>query len=270
MGSERDDQKYFAFKRKGLIYLAALAILAALLACSQLAGSNLSPTATPAPTEGSSGQAAGSAASANTPTAASTASNKSSESLPASVDTTAELNVRTGPDTNCPEIGTFAAGTQVEVLAKDPSGKWWQVTYQDQIGWMSASYTTPVTDLSGVQTIPGPACDTPVPPTSTPTNTSIPPTATSTATATSSPTCGDGVVNGSEECDGTAGSCGLGSFCNDSCQCQLMNIQPISVCGNGTVEGGEQCDSSNAGCGIGQFCNDSCACQNMIIQPVGP
>ena len=168
MGAEFDTQHHIAVRRKGIIHVAALTLLGALLACSLVTGGSPAPATTSPPTAttasagANSGQSAAIVGSTTTPTVTEQSTNKSSESLPASVKTTAELNVRTGPNTYCPQIGTFPKDTQVQVLAKDPSGEWWQVTYQDQVGWMSATYTTPVTDLSGVQAIPGPACDTPV------------------------------------------------------------------------------------------------------------
>jgi len=241
-----------------MIHAAGVALLTALLACS--AGAAGEPTPTETPTPETTEEAAA------TETATATATEEVQEDP--TVSTTEELNVRAGPDENCAILGTYAANTEVKVLAKDPSGQWWQVPYNDEIGWMSAAYTTPVTDLSSVQEIPGPACQPPAntsTPTGTATSTSSPPTATATATSTTAPYCGDGALNGNEQCDGQAGSCGIGQFCNDSCQCEGFQIQP-AVCGNDVKETGEQCDGSNAGCGIGQFCNDSCQCELFQIQ----
>ena len=47
-------------------------------------------------------------------------------------------------------------------------------------------------------------------------------------------TCGDGIVDAGEQCDGTNGTCSAQS-CSWMCQC-------ASVCGNATVETGEQCE----------------------------
>jgi uncharacterized protein YraI len=256
LGTERP--QHFGVRRKTLIHAAGLALLMALLACNVGAGGAPTPTATPTPeaTEEATEEV----------TATATATEEVAEEP--TVSTTEELNVRVGPDENCAKLGTYPANTEVKVLAKDPTGQWWQVPYNDEIGWMSAAYTTPATDLSSVQEIPGPACD-PVPvahtstPTSTATSTSNPPTATATATATTGPYCGDGAVNGSEQCDGQAGSCGLGYTCNDSCQCEQLQIQ-LPVCGNNVKEGNEQCDGG--GCGLGFTCNDSCQCEQLQIQ----
>jgi cysteine-rich repeat protein len=56
-------------------------------------------------------------------------------------------------------------------------------------------------------------------------------------------TCGNGVVEGSEGCDGSSG-------CTASCQ-------PAHVCGNGVVEFSEACDDGNTQSGDG--CSSSCA-----------
>ncbi len=56
--------------------------------------------------------------------------------------------------------------------------------------------------------------------------------------------CGDGIVNGPEECDGTLD-------CTEGCL-----LQPIPVCGNGVVESGEECDDNNTLSGDG--CSSAC------------
>ena len=50
-------------------------------------------------------------------------------------------------------------------------------------------------------------------------------------TTTLPPACGDGVVNGSEECDPNSGStdCAVGEFCNSTCQCMSA---PLCTCGD--------------------------------------
>ncbi len=92
------------------------------------------------------------------------------------VRTNEDLNVRYGPSQDCQVIGQFSGGTEVQVTAHSPDGQWWQVDYNGQAGWMAAGYTTPVTDLSNVPSLVGPACATAVPPTGVP-PTAVPPTA---------------------------------------------------------------------------------------------
>ena len=54
------------------------------------------------------------------------------------------------------------------------------------------------------------------------------------------PTCGDGVVEGTEECDG-------GADCDENCE--LIDDEP--TCGDGVVEGTEECDG-------GADCDENC------------
>jgi cysteine-rich repeat protein len=102
--------------------------------------------------------------------------------------------------------------------------------------------------------------------------------------------CGDGVVNGTEECDGggsetatcntncTTSRCGdsivntlageqcddgnqvNGDGCSSTCQIESTTPPPPVTCGNGTVDTGEECDDGNTtGC-------DGCSatCQNEL------
>ncbi len=73
------------------------------------------------------------------------------------------------------------------------------------------------------------------------------------------PVCGNNTLEGSEECDGTAGSCPSGKACNDSCFCQSTG----PVCGNGSLENSntqtpETCDDGNVNP------NDGCSAQCAI------
>jgi hypothetical protein len=67
------------------------------------------------------------------------------------------------------------------------------------------------------------------------------------------PVCGDGVKEGSEQCENNS-DCSSGYRCNSQCACEP--IPP--VCGNGVREGSEQCDGS--GCDSGYTCNSQCHC----------
>ncbi|MEM9862678.1 MAG: DUF4215 domain-containing protein [Myxococcota bacterium] len=66
--------------------------------------------------------------------------------------------------------------------------------------------------------------------------------------------CGNGVVDGSEECDD--GNQASGDGCSATCRLR---------CGNGVLEGGEQCDDGNAESGDG--CDGSCQleCGNGVV-----
>ncbi len=75
------------------------------------------------------------------------------------------------------------------------------------------------------------------------------------STCATTESCGDGVVNGNELCDGGASN-GQPNRCNQQC-----SGITTSICGNNFVELGEQCDrTDNSACGGGQ-CSTACACQ---------
>lgn len=81
------------------------------------------------------------------------------------------MNVRGGPGTNYPVIGTAAAGERFLVTGKNPAGDWWQVNYNGQTGWLFGNLVT-AENTGGVQiaaNIPAPPpTPTPQPPTPTP------------------------------------------------------------------------------------------------------
>jgi hypothetical protein len=265
-------------KRRSVVYLVGLVILLAVLACNFASNqqATLTPTLTMAVTTTS--QVCGDGvcaapedattclADCAVPTAAITPASQG-----ARVKTTQQLNVRFGPSVNCAVLGSYPKDSEVEVLAKNPDGLWWQVPFGASVGWLSAPYTTPVTDLSAVQTIPGPYCEppthTPVPPTNTP----VPPTITPTLAAV----CGNGVIETGETCDTTDTCAGI-LVCGSNCQCKSpliivtllpLTLQPLlPVCGNGVVEAGEACDGPGT-CNLGYICNTSCQCKQILIQP---
>ncbi len=95
------------------------------------------------------------------------------------------------------------------------------------------------------------------------------------------PFCGDGIKNGTEECDGSDGI-GLHQTCSDTCT--LINIPYCGdgtcnndetcstcsadcgscggggpVCGNGILESGEQCDNGSLNGTPGNDCSSTCA-----------
>lgn len=97
------------------------------------------------------------------------------------------LNVRQGPGTNFPVVGTVANGETVTVLSRNPVGDWWRVccasgTSQD--GWVAAQFIQPNFDLgqANVLVAVDGALPTPPPePTATPTlDPSVIPTTTTT------------------------------------------------------------------------------------------
>ena len=75
-------------------------------------------------------------------------------------------------------------------------------------------------------------------------------------------TCGDGVVEGGEQCDGDdLTMCLSGQVCQN-CSCVTEVWEPF--CGDGDVDSGEQCDGDDLSmCLSGQVCQD-CNCVTMI------
>ena len=80
-------------------------------------------------------------------------------------------------------------------------------------------------------------------------------TATCTATCkTRVPACGDGFINGTDVCDGTAlpASALPGSTCKADCSAVIPPV--MAVCGDGMVNGAEQCDDT----GASPVCSNGC------------
>ncbi len=75
------------------------------------------------------------------------------------------LNFRTGPSTDYPIILTFTVGQEVPIVgyADRPDGKWWQVQWNGQVGWVKASYTTQLGNCSDIRPATYPALPTPTP-----------------------------------------------------------------------------------------------------------
>ncbi|WP_411731806.1 SH3 domain-containing protein [Paeniglutamicibacter sp.] len=67
--------------------------------------------------------------------------------LPATVRTTANLNLRTGPSTAYAILLTIPQGTTVKVLARASNG-WYKVSYAGRTGWVSNAYVTTSTGTS--------------------------------------------------------------------------------------------------------------------------
>ncbi len=72
------------------------------------------------------------------------------------------------------------------------------------------------------------------------------------------PYCGDGVVNNGELCDGTSG---VGEHQECSEECALINLP---YCGDGVVNTGELCDGTS-GVGENQECSDECTLINLLF-----
>ena len=84
--------------------------------------------------------------------------------------------------------------------------------------------------------------------------------------------CGDGVLDGTEECDGTEfgdATCADFDFafgalaCDDACRIDTSGCGTLGACGDGTVDDGEECDDGNNSDGDGcafdcvtEYCGD--------------
>lgn len=89
----------------------------------------------------------------------------------------ASANLRAGPGTNYPTVGSAQQDTVLEVMGKNEKGDWWQVKNGDLVAWVAGSVATPGGDVAAVavaQNIPTPP---PPPPTATPAPAGAAPTA---------------------------------------------------------------------------------------------
>jgi uncharacterized protein YraI len=66
--------------------------------------------------------------------------------------TTAEVNLRAGPSSRAAVIGRVPNATTVDIVGRSANGRWWQVKYLTQFGWISASFVNVPsgTDLSRI------------------------------------------------------------------------------------------------------------------------
>lgn len=53
-----------------------------------------------------------------------------------------DMNVRGGPGTNYPIIGTASPGQQFPIAGKNPAGDWWKINYNGQAGWVFGQLVT--------------------------------------------------------------------------------------------------------------------------------
>lgn len=122
------------------------------------------PTATPTPSVTPTPTAQPTATDVPTPTATPTP-------IPPQVSASSAVNIRTGPGTNYPAIGTLLPGTPLRVTGTNDTAAWWQIQQSDgTIGWVAASVVEAI-NVAGVPIVP-----TPIPPE--PTATPVPPTPT--------------------------------------------------------------------------------------------
>lgn len=87
------------------------------------------------------------------------------------------VNVRSGPGTNYPVLGTAPFGTEGEIVGRNADSTWWAATVPaapNGVGWVSADFVA-VTNAGDVPVLPAPPVYVPPPPpTSVPTPTPLP------------------------------------------------------------------------------------------------
>jgi len=93
------------------------------------------------------------------------------------------------------------------------------------------------------------------------------------------PTCGDGIVNGTEACDPPGTPCTAGGVCANDCQCvasttatpvetPVETVTPVETsspeatpgCGNNLIDAGEDCDPPGSSCPVTGDCQQDCTC----------
>ncbi len=87
-----------------------------------------------------------------------------------------DMNVRGGPGTNYPIIGTASPGQQYPITGKNPVGDWWKINYKNKVGWVYTPLVTATNSESVKVAVRIPP--TPKPPTPTRTPRPARPTAT--------------------------------------------------------------------------------------------
>jgi hypothetical protein len=69
---------------------------------------------------------------------------------------TDNLNVRTGPGINYGRVASLALGSTVPIIGIAPDRSWYQVNVQGLVGWVSASFATPLGVCSNLFVVPVP------------------------------------------------------------------------------------------------------------------
>jgi hypothetical protein len=67
------------------------------------------------------------------------------------VVTAATMNVRSGPGTAYPQIGTLRQGATYRITGKNDQGDWWQISYDGKEGWVSGGLVRVTGDTGVVQ-----------------------------------------------------------------------------------------------------------------------
>jgi hypothetical protein len=83
----------------------------------------------------------------------------------------------------------------------------------------------------------------------------------------SAPSCGDLIVNGTEQCDGLGqAQCISGQTCV-ACSC-IQDVPAAPECNNGTIETGEVCDPGGKACTVQAECGHTGTCTSLLCVAV--
>ena len=72
-----------------------------------------------------------------------------------------QMNVRRGPGTNYPVMGTAAPGQEYIIIGRNSNGDWWRINYNGRIGWVYAPLVKTSTNAASVRRVPSPSLPTP-------------------------------------------------------------------------------------------------------------
>ena len=61
------------------------------------------------------------------------------------------MNVRGGPGTDYPVMGTAIAGQRFPIVGQNSAGDWWQIYYDERLGWIYGGLVTATGDREGVR-----------------------------------------------------------------------------------------------------------------------
>ncbi len=67
-----------------------------------------------------------------------------------------DLNLRQGPGTDYPSVGTLALGERVQIVGRSADDSWWAVAYGGGTAWVFAALTTTEGDVSQVPLLAAP------------------------------------------------------------------------------------------------------------------
>jgi len=67
------------------------------------------------------------------------------------------LNIRQGPGTQYPAVGTLARGARVNIIGRSVDGQWWAIPYRGGAGWIFAELTRTEGDTNALPLVAPPS-----------------------------------------------------------------------------------------------------------------